>query len=180
MQKEVVKIYKEIYTSILKLIPEKWEKVYLYASVLKNLKGEMYFYYFPKKIIKSKPINCYEIPEKFEIDENTYNNKLKELYLLIKKIKSKVEWTNVTISIDKKVFKIEYHFNDLRKSKYTDEERHIIWQYNYLNLSIDSLNKKEQKLVLNYKEESNINPVIITEEIKDFEKEEIKNPILKI
>ncbi len=180
MQKEVVKIYKEIYTSILKLIPEKWEKVYLYASVLKNLKGEMYFYYFPKKIIKSKPINCYEIPEKFEIDENTYNNKLKELYLLIKKIKSKVEWTNVTISIDKKFFKIEYHFNDLRKSKYTDEERHIIWQYNYLNLSIDSLNKKEQKLVLNYKEESNINPVIITEEIKDFEKEEIKNPILKI
>ena len=33
-------------------------------------KGEMYFYYFPKGIIKKKPVNCYEIPSLFDIDED--------------------------------------------------------------------------------------------------------------
>jgi len=38
------------------IIPEKWEKIYLYASVIDLPKqkpvGEMYFYYLPKGIIK--------------------------------------------------------------------------------------------------------------------------------
>ena len=44
------KIYKEIQNILFSLIPEKWESLYLYASVIKG-RGEMYFYYFPKKTI---------------------------------------------------------------------------------------------------------------------------------
>ena len=181
MQKEVMK-FKEIYTSILNLIPEKWEKVCLYASSFKNLKGEMFFYYFPKRIIKAKPINCYEIPNKFDIDEFTYNEELYKLYNKIKELKVILNenWTNVTIIIDKKLFTAQFHFDDLSKSKYSDEDRHLIWQYKYLNLPIDSFNKKQQIMIANYKEESKFEPKTILININDLEKEEIKNPILKV
>ena len=89
-------------------------------------------------------------------------------------------WTNVTIIIDKKFFKAEYHFDNLIKSKYSDEERHIIWCYKYLNTPIESLNKKEQNLILSYKENNNIEPIVFIEEISNLERLEIKNPILKV
>ena len=181
MQKEVMK-FKEIYTSILNLIPEKWEKVCLYASSFKNLKGEMFFYYFPKKIIKAKPINCYEVPNKFDIDEFTYNEELYKLYNKIKDLKEALNsnWTNVTIVINKKNLIAQFYFNDLSKSKYSDEDRHMIWQYKYLNLPIDSFNKKHQIMIENYREESKFEPKTISININDLEKEEIKNPILKV
>ena len=50
------KIYSEIQTKIFYMVPEKWEKIYLYASVIENLNyietGEMFFYYFPKGILR--------------------------------------------------------------------------------------------------------------------------------
>ena len=50
MQVSINRVYKEIYNILERLIPEKWEKICLYARVTQELKGEMYFYYFPKKI----------------------------------------------------------------------------------------------------------------------------------
>ena len=48
------------------MIPEKWDKIYLYASItnqINNLQtGELYFYYYPKGILKKNPVNVYEIP----------------------------------------------------------------------------------------------------------------------
>ena len=87
MQSKQRKLYKEIYDLLVNLIPEKWNKICLYASIMDNLKGEMYFYYFPKKLIKSKPINCYEIASRFGMDENSYNEELSKLYIKIKKLK---------------------------------------------------------------------------------------------
>ncbi len=182
MQTGVRKVFKDIYNSITNLIPEKWEKICLYASFIENLKGEMYFYYFPKKLIKSKPVNCYEIASKFGIDESTYNEELSKLYTKVKRLKQyvKTPWSNTTIIIEKNLFTIEFHYDNLRSSKYSDEQRHIIWCYKYLNLSIDSLNKKEQNLVKYYKEVTNTKPIIFVEEIKNLELEDIKNQILKI
>ena len=54
-------IYSEIQKKLFYIIPEKWESIYLYASIMdvpnKRPVGEMYFYYFPKGIIKKKPVN---------------------------------------------------------------------------------------------------------------------------
>ncbi len=182
MQSGQRKLYKEIYNSIIKLIPEKWKKICLYASFVEGLKGEMYFYYFPKKLIKSKPINCYEIPNKFGFNESTYNDELSNLYLKIKKLKqiSKLPWTNTTIIIEKNLFTMEFHYENLRQSKYSDEQRHIIWCYKYLNLPIDSLEKNDQNLVRSYKGETRIKPTIFIDEIANLEYEEIRNQILKI
>ena len=53
-------LYSEIRKCLFYMIPEKWESIYLYASVIQRDNGEetgeMFFYYFPKSIIKRNPI----------------------------------------------------------------------------------------------------------------------------
>lgn len=185
MQEEatsIKKVYKEIQSSISKLIPEKWESIYLYASVINGKNGEMFFYYFPRKILKHKPINCYEIPSKFGIDEKAYNEALEKLYAKIKNLNhlTKSKWTNITLSIVNNIFSIEYHYNNLEHSMYTDEERHIVWNHKYLKTPIDSFNEKEKQLIESYEEESSIKPTIYTEGLyKIDEVQEVRNQILK-
>ena len=127
----------------------------------------MYFYYFPKKtLLKAKAINCYEVARKFGIDEEQYNILLSRLYEKIKELNNLAvrKWTNVTISIVNCLFTVEYNFNDLRHSLYTDEQRHIYWEYKYLHTPIESMNKKEQNLIKYYQEESE-KPFVYTEGI---------------
>ena len=82
------KLYSELQNEIFYMIPEKWEKIYLYASIMEQMNhlqtGEMYFYYYPKGILKKEPINVYEIPTKFNIDEEDYNKLVNKLYETIK------------------------------------------------------------------------------------------------
>ena len=184
--KEVQKIYKEIQNILFSLIPEKWESIYLYTSVI-NGRGEMYFYYFPKKtLLKAKAVNCYEVARKFGIDEEQYNILLSRLYEKVKELNnlSARKWTNITISIVNCLFTVEYNFNDLRQSLYTDEQRHIYWEYKYLHTPIESMNKKEQNLVKYYQEEGE-KPFVYTEGIyinenQNIQNEEIKNPWQKL
>ena len=166
-EKRVKELYKEIQNILFKLIPEKWESLYLYASIVNN-KGEMYFYYFPKKtILKANPVNCYEIASKFGINEEQYNEALKGLYNKIKELNYLAikKWTNITISIANCLFTIEYNYTDLKNMRYTNEQRHICWKYRYLNTPIESLSKKEQELIKYYVQEQNINSYVYTEGI---------------
>ncbi len=187
MQDELREKCKKIQSLMSKAIPEKWEAIYLYASVFQeNIetehRGEMFFYYIPKKIIKHKPINCYEIPGKFGIDDNTYNGVLKKLYQSIKELNhlAKRKWTNVTITIENNIFTIEYHYNNIAHSAYTDEQRHIVWCYKYLKTPLDALSQKDRTLVEHYEEESSLKPTIYKEGIyKIDEPQEIRNQILK-
>lgn len=187
MQSEIEGIYNKIENLLIKLIPENWKSIYLYASVLKNRRGEMYFYYFPKKIIKTNPVNCYQVPDKFGIDERSYNESLAMLYGMIQDLQILMlpRWTNITISIEKDVFTIEYHYNNIEQSRYSDEERRIVWGAKYLGIPKESMNLKEKSLVETYNERSRIKPTIYSERIiinKDdiiAKKQEVKNQILK-
>lgn len=91
-------------------------------------RGEMYFYYFPKKILKVNPVNCYQVPDKFGIDEHSYNQSLEKLYRLIQSLNVIMvpKWTNITISIENGMFKIEYNYNEIEQSKYSDEEKNSV------------------------------------------------------
>ncbi len=153
-------LYAKIQTQLFYMIPEKWDKIYLYASIVEksnNIQtGEMFFYYFPKGILKRNPINVYEIPYIYNIDEEAYNTLTNKLYETIKELRREFEreglkiWSNLTISIANLKFNIEYDYENLNTSKYTNEERHIIWNYKYLDFPIERLSKKDRKMLENY------------------------------
>lgn len=154
---EIKEIYKEIQKKLYYMIPEKWTKVYLYASITEKAYevpvGEMYFYYFPKGLLKKNPVNVYEIPNNFNIDEEQYMKLVKSLYSSIKKLREiyKKEkqplWTNVTISIINYKFNIEYNYANLDNKEQSNYERHIIWRYEKLGLDINSFSKKDKKII---------------------------------
>lgn len=181
-KQDLRKQYKEIRHSLVNLIPEKWEGIYLYASVLNQKGGEMYFYYTPKKFFKHKPINCYEIAARFGIDEIEYNEALEKLYKKIKRLYAMNvrKFSNITIKMEDGQFTIEYHYNNIMHSMYTDEQRHLIWYYTNLHIPMDALPDEDRILVENYEEESSLKPFIYTENIEESDSElEIKNQILK-
>lgn len=154
-------IFNEIQKKLFYMIPEKWEAIYLYASIVeesfKKPVGEMYFYYLPKGILKRKPVNVYQIPTMFNIEEESYNEIIQELYLDIKSLRElhreikKELWTNITISIQNFQFKIEYAFEDVGKnSEFTPYERHIIWRYKNIDSDINHLTNEEKDIVKRY------------------------------
>lgn len=159
--KNIKDIYEDIQRRIFYMIPEKWEKMYLYASVSdiinKEKTGELFFYYIPKGILKKNPVNVYEIPQKFNLDENEYFKLVKILYEKIEKLQEKFKkienmstWTNLTIMIEGTKFKVEYDYEDLTKSRFSSYERHIIWRYNNLGIKYEQLNKNEKNIIERY------------------------------
>ncbi len=158
---KIKEMYEDIQRRIFYMIPEKWDKMYLYASVSNLIDGqktgELFFYYIPKGIFKKNPVNVYEIPQKFNLDENEYLKLVDILYkkiVLLREEFAKIEvvptWTNLTIIIEGIKFKVEYDYEDLSKSAFSSYERHIIWRYNYLGIKQEQLNKQEREIIHRY------------------------------
>lgn len=152
--------HEDVQKRIFLMLPEKWDKLYLYASVIdhfNNLQtGEMFFYYYPKGVLKKRPVNVYEVPIKFNIDEKQYFNLADELYEAIKRLREECirnkekPWTNVTISMEKLKYKVEYGYEDLSYDEEVVNERHVIWSFKYLNMPYESFNRNERKLIDKY------------------------------
>lgn len=154
-------ILAEIQKKLFYMIPEKWDAIYLYASIIeepfKKPVGEMYFYYLPKGILKRKPVNVYQIPGMFNIDEESYNAIIHKLYSDIKRLRDVHRnikpdlWTNLTITIHNCQFKIEYGYEDLRQNvEFSPYERHIIWRYKYLGIDPELQTREEKSIIDRY------------------------------
>ena len=75
VENDIKSLHKEIQKNIIVMLPEKYKKVCLYASVIDGNQvqnGEMFFYYFPSGILKKNPINVYQIPKIFDFEEEQY------------------------------------------------------------------------------------------------------------
>ena len=152
--------HEEVQKKLFLMLPEKWEKLFLYASVIdhfNNLQtGEMFFYYYPKGVLKKRPINVYEVPAKFNIDEKQYFMLADELYQAIKNLREECiknnekAWTNVTISMEKLKYRAEFGFEDLNYDESAVNERHAIWAFKYLDTPYESFSKKEKEVIDNY------------------------------
>ena len=86
--KKIKELYEDIQRKIFYAVPGKWDELYLYASIIERLgklqTGEMYFYFMPKGILKRKYVNVYEVPDKYDIDEDSYLHLIELLYDKIK------------------------------------------------------------------------------------------------
>ena len=155
---KIKEIYAEIQRKIFYVVPGKWDELYLYASVIDRIgsiqTGEMYFYFLPKGILKRKFINVYEVPAKYDIEEDEYIKAVESIYDEIKILREEnikngqKPWTNITISIKNGKFKIEYNHDNLVGGKDAYYEHHIYWRQKYLH--IEPQGKKEKQAIMNY------------------------------
>lgn len=179
---EVKQIYASIQKQLFYLIPEKWDRIYLYASVTQQMlnleTGELFFYYFPKGILKKNPVNVYEIPSRFSLNEEEYVQLVEGLYHTIKKLREVYKkrqeklWSNITIKIEALKFEVEFHYDDLSQSSYSSDERHLIWKYCYLDLPLESFFKKDRKLIQKYLEEN-----VVDTDIEVYSESIYKRPL---
>lgn len=159
--RKMQEIYEEIQRKIFYMIPEKWDELYLYASVIERFgsveTGELFFYYIPKGILRKNPINVYEIPSKFNLEEEDYMRlvellyeKIKELRKEFKKIEKEKTWSNLTITIKNMKFIIEYNYEDLQNSNFDSFQRHVIWRNKYLDKGLEKVSKAEREIIRRY------------------------------
>ena len=158
--KKIKEIYEDIQRKLFYMIPEKWDALYLYSSIIdedKAEKGELFFYYIPKGIFRKNPVNVYEIPSKFNLEETEYLKLVEALYKKIKELRKEFKkeetgrvWSNVTITIQNLNFKVEYDYEDLTSSNFSSYERHIIWRYKYLGIGPEQVNKEEKEILKRY------------------------------
>ena len=158
--KELKEAHEEVQKRLFLMLPEKWERVYLYASIIdhfNNLQtGEMFFYYYPKGVLKKRPVNVYEVPAKFNIDEKQYFRLADNLYDAVKKLREECvknkekPWTEVTISLENLKYKAEYGYENLNYDESSLKERHTVWSYRYLDMPYESFNRRERKQIDKY------------------------------
>lgn len=160
--KKVKEIYEDIQKKLFYMIPEKWDKLYLYSAILdqpdrEGKTGELFFYYIPKGIFKKKAVNVYEIPAKFNLDENQYLRLVQLLYAKIKELRKEFRkserngiWTNITMSIQNLKFKVEYDYTDLNHTDFSSYERHVIWRYKVLGIGEEQISKEEKEILKRY------------------------------
>lgn len=122
-----------------------------YAQKCKNRR--IIFLLYSKRSIKEKPVNVYEIPNKFNLDENQYLklvellfNKIKQLREEFRKVDTEA-WSNITLIIENSRVRVEYDYEDLKKSNFTSYERHIIWRFKYLGIGPEQVSKKDKEIL---------------------------------
>lgn len=157
--KKIKIIYERIQRKIYYMIPEKWEKLYLYCSLVNTneQKGELYFYYIPKGLLKKTPVNVYEVPSKFNINEKDYIELVATLYDEFKNLRDEFKerelfgmWSNLSIVMDNGNFEVEYFYENLQGTDEENEERHIMWRYKYLGEYFKYWSKREKELIQTY------------------------------
>lgn len=160
--KKIKEIYEDIQRKLFYMIPEKWDKLYLYSSILdepdkEGKMGELFFYYIPKGIFKKKAVNVYEIPTKFNLDEAQYLKLVQILYGKIKELRQEFRkserrdiWTNITMSIQSLKFRVEYDYTDLNNSDFSSYERHVIWRYKVLGIGEEQVSKEDKEIIKRY------------------------------
>lgn len=160
--KKVKEIYEDIQRKLFYMIPEKWDRLYLYSSVLdepdeEGKTGELFFYYIPKGIFKKKAVNVYEIPAKFNLDESQYLRLVQLLYAKIKELRKEFRkserneiWSNITMTIQSLKFKVEYDYTDLVHSDFSSYERHVIWRYEMLGIGEEQVSKEDKEVLRRY------------------------------
>ncbi len=131
-------LYNKIGIIINNIIPEEWNKVYLYAEVSEEHQN-VFFYYYPKD--NQNPIYSMDITDQFNIDDN----KFKELRYDLPdcfdelweefRIQKQEQWTNLTFILDNTgEFKINYEYE--YPSTFGPYAKQVIWAYNTLGIRV--------------------------------------------
>jgi uncharacterized protein (TIGR01741 family) len=128
--KKIEALYQKIAEEVNSMIPDKWNKVYLYAEVLWD--SSCIFFDFESET-KKKYVYSLNIPEEYNVDENTFNKLDNELLALFEELHSEFEkntpqaWTSLTMYLESSgKFKMDYNYDEITLAPH---EQRIIWKY---------------------------------------------------
>lgn len=131
-------LFGAIANKVSEMIPDEWEKIYLYGEVLS---GSRVVYFYFKPINDDTIVYAHDIPSKYNVDKKIYRQLLLELISIIAELHNDYklnygnEWTNLTFVIEKSGhFHVDYNYDDILKSKYSDGQRQIIWKYEVIGI----------------------------------------------
>ena len=123
------------------ILPQGWKKVVFYAEVTDD-SYEMFYYAFTSE--SDKPIQCYDLPELYEINEDQIDAIFEEIYEPLREERSslvsegKEAWTNYTLILTEDGhFKVDYDFTSLEDGGY---EYRKSWKNKYINAISDESN----------------------------------------
>lgn len=132
-------LYQKIAEKINDMIPSEWMRVTLYAEILDDSR-EVYFFFNTHE--DEEYIYSHDIPEHFQVSNRIYKNMLLDLQDLFDELRDEFKkqssdiWTNLTLNLDRNgEFSIDYDYEDVLASKYTDTERQVIWEYKHLGIT---------------------------------------------
>lgn len=127
-------IFQQVAEILVKIIPEDWKKIFLYAEVREGYK-KVFFYYYPKT--KKERVYSLDIKDLFIVDENQFDRFEDELYYCFTKLleefmeQKEALWTNLTFILnDSGDLKLNYSYEDV--SEYSPVEKQAKWEEEYL------------------------------------------------
>jgi uncharacterized protein (TIGR01741 family) len=133
--KMMEQIYQQIATTLVNIVPEEWEKIFLYAEFREGYR-KMFFYYYPQS--RKKPVYSLDIPEIFNISEDDFDDLENELYNSFARLweefreQEQEQWTNLTFMLDSTgKMKINYDYEDI--SELSPVEKQDKWEAEYLD-----------------------------------------------
>ena len=128
-------LYQKIGNKLVGIIPDEWDKIYLYAEILP---GSSIIYFYFESATKKELIYSHNIPEIYGVDERIYDRlhgEIREYFVeLNKESRSTLDqpWTNLTMHLEQSgKFNIDYSYDEV---VYNPSQQRTIWKYEVLGL----------------------------------------------
>lgn len=135
------------------IIPDGWEKIYLYSEILDDSR-EVYFYF--ESTSKNEIVFSHNIPQTYKLSGKIYDSLLQEIIESMVELNNEFKnkngntWTNLTFILEKTgKFNVKYHYNDTLNSKFTMMERQVIFEYEVVGLEQEG---EDQEVIDRYLE----------------------------
>lgn len=126
--------YQQIANTLVNIVPEAWNKIFLYAEYRDGYK-KVFFYYYPESGVK--PVYSLDITDLFSINEDEFDELENKLYQCFSELWEEFKeqeqelWTNLTFILDNTgKMKINYGYEDISQLSPVDKQEK--WEAEYL------------------------------------------------
>ncbi|WP_235701754.1 immunity protein YezG family protein [Bacillus altitudinis] len=131
-------LYREIAEDLNKMIPVEWDTIWMYAEMLDDSASSLFYF---KVSNKEEYYYSHNIPEQFQVSEDTYDSLLINLQRKLRRLKEDYaeehsdKWTTVTMKLTAAgKMSIDFSYEDILSLGINMPKRIAIWAYENLGI----------------------------------------------
>ncbi|MEI2664046.1 immunity protein YezG family protein [Rossellomorea sp. LJF3] len=135
---ELNRLYEQIAQCVNNMIPVEWQEFYFNGEV-KDKEGGVFFFFTPVDKNESA-VYSHDIPDLYQIDEDTYDEELHNLFELTVKLQQvfiendQEPWFSVTLLVnDAGKLNVHFDYTNWHESEFGPTARIEYFEYKYLN-----------------------------------------------